>query len=250
VEDQGSELEKTCLPPAFFPTITSGSAEGGRALTLAEQKANAVGAENTLHHGETLLVVSARDAEPVALELIAKAVTADLLRHALVVERKPEARDLDEKRPRREIPVGRSQHPRLALSATAWPLHCDCLAPVTAAREPARRPGLCRLLPLEPAPPISPATVEGFRRGCAAHSFFSSSMAKAFWAPVSGQEMLSCTTRVVRASEGAGRREVLLLKNQHPNKAISRVGTELGGGTHQHDSAKECKRSEGWQRYI
>ena len=164
MEDQGSELEKTCLPPAFFPTITSGSAEGGRALTLAEQKANAVGAENTLHHGETLLVVSARDAEPVALELIAKAVTADLLRHALVVERKPEERDLDEKRAtardsRRSLAA---PPPRTVRHRLAPPLRL----PGSSNGRPRARPAAWPLPP--PAARACPAHIAGYCRGFSA----------------------------------------------------------------------------------
>jgi hypothetical protein len=48
------------------------------ATVLVEQKAYTRGGENTLLHGETLLVVAARNAENVALELITEFVTVDL----------------------------------------------------------------------------------------------------------------------------------------------------------------------------
>merc|ERR1712205_67965 len=54
--------------------------------SLLEQQAHAVGAQDTLHHGEALLVVPASDAEAVALELVAKGVAIDFLGHALVEE--------------------------------------------------------------------------------------------------------------------------------------------------------------------
>ena len=44
------------------------------------------GEEDALLHGETLLVVSAGDAEDVALPLVAEGVSRDLLGDALVVE--------------------------------------------------------------------------------------------------------------------------------------------------------------------
>jgi len=63
----------------------------GAALTeargsLSDQQANTVVAENTLLHGETLLVVTARDAEDVALEVVAQNGTLDFMRHTLVVQ--------------------------------------------------------------------------------------------------------------------------------------------------------------------
>jgi len=53
---------------------------------LVEKERYTGGSENTLLHGETLLVVAARDAEDVALELFAEFVTLNFGRHALVVE--------------------------------------------------------------------------------------------------------------------------------------------------------------------
>jgi len=56
--------------------------------TLAEEETDTVRAEDTLHHGETLLVVSARDTELVTLELVAEGVTDNFLGNAFVEERK------------------------------------------------------------------------------------------------------------------------------------------------------------------
>ena len=56
-------------------------------LTLPHQQAHAVWSEHTLEHGETLLVVSARDAEAVALELVTEGVAGNLLGDPLVEER-------------------------------------------------------------------------------------------------------------------------------------------------------------------
>jgi endonuclease YncB( thermonuclease family) len=55
-------------------------------VTLGQQEADTVGEEDTLLHGETLLVVTSGDAENVALELVAEGVARDLSRDALVVE--------------------------------------------------------------------------------------------------------------------------------------------------------------------
>lgn len=53
---------------------------------LLEEQADAVGGEDTLHHGETLLVVATGDAENVALEGIAQKGAVHLGTHALVHE--------------------------------------------------------------------------------------------------------------------------------------------------------------------
>ena len=56
------------------------------AVALAEEEAHTVGEKDTLLHGEALLVVTASDAEDVALELVAEGVAGDFLGHFLVVE--------------------------------------------------------------------------------------------------------------------------------------------------------------------
>ena len=59
---------------------------GSMGCTLHEEKADAVVSEDTLEHWESLLVVTAGDAEAVALELSAEDVSCDLLSNTLVVE--------------------------------------------------------------------------------------------------------------------------------------------------------------------
>ena len=55
-------------------------------MTVGEEETDTVGEEDTLLHGETLLVVAASNAEDVALPLIAEGVAGDLLGDPLVVE--------------------------------------------------------------------------------------------------------------------------------------------------------------------
>jgi len=55
-------------------------------LARPEEERHTSGTKDALLHGETLLVVAARDAENVALELFAKFVAFDFSGHALVVE--------------------------------------------------------------------------------------------------------------------------------------------------------------------
>ncbi len=53
---------------------------------LAHEEANAALGEDTLLHGETLEIVTTRDLEDVALELVAKDVALNLVRNALIDE--------------------------------------------------------------------------------------------------------------------------------------------------------------------
>lgn len=55
-------------------------------MAVREEEADTVGDKDTLLHGETLLVISAGDAEDIALPLVTKGVGGDLLRDLLVVE--------------------------------------------------------------------------------------------------------------------------------------------------------------------
>jgi hypothetical protein len=64
----------------------TGAAGAVARVTLGQQEADTIGQEDTLLHGETLLVVTSSDAEDVALELVAEGVARDLSRDALVVE--------------------------------------------------------------------------------------------------------------------------------------------------------------------
>jgi len=55
-------------------------------VTFAQQEANTSLDKDTLHHGETLLVISTSDFEDVTLELITQGITTHLLGYALVIE--------------------------------------------------------------------------------------------------------------------------------------------------------------------
>lgn len=55
-------------------------------VSLAQKEANTVVQEDTLHHGETLFVVSTGDLEDVALPLVSENVSINFLGDALVVE--------------------------------------------------------------------------------------------------------------------------------------------------------------------
>lgn len=59
----------------------AGAAGAVAGVAVGEEEADTVGVEDTLLHGETLLVVSSGDAEDVALELVADGVTRDLSAH-------------------------------------------------------------------------------------------------------------------------------------------------------------------------
>jgi hypothetical protein len=55
-------------------------------VALGQQEADTGGKEDTLLHGETLLVVTSGDAEDVTLELVTERVDSDLSGDTLVVE--------------------------------------------------------------------------------------------------------------------------------------------------------------------
>ncbi len=55
-------------------------------LTLLEEEAHTAGVHNSLNHGETLLVISAGDAEDVALELLTEGGAINLCGHTLLKE--------------------------------------------------------------------------------------------------------------------------------------------------------------------
>ena len=56
------------------------------AVSLFQEEPDTAVGEDSLLHGETLLVVSTGDAENVALPLVTQRVSTDLLAHALLVE--------------------------------------------------------------------------------------------------------------------------------------------------------------------
>ena len=55
-------------------------------VALRQQQSHSGWVQHTLLHGETLLVVTTGDLENVALELVANALTFNLLAHTLVIE--------------------------------------------------------------------------------------------------------------------------------------------------------------------
>lgn len=55
-------------------------------MVVGQEKSDTVGEQDTLHHGETLLVVTAGDTENVTLPFVSKDVCVDLLRDLLVEE--------------------------------------------------------------------------------------------------------------------------------------------------------------------
>jgi len=68
-------------------TMTLSRASGSVTGVLgAEEETDTPVGQHTLHHGETLLVVSTADAENVTLPLVAERVARDFLRHLLVEE--------------------------------------------------------------------------------------------------------------------------------------------------------------------
>jgi len=64
----------------------SGAARAVARMLGPEQKTNATVGQHTLHHGETLLVISAADSEDVSFPLVAQRIAGNLLRHLLVEE--------------------------------------------------------------------------------------------------------------------------------------------------------------------
>jgi len=64
----------------------SRSARTEARVTLREQKTDTVRQKDTLLHGETLLVIAARDAENISSPFVAERVSSNLLRDLLVIE--------------------------------------------------------------------------------------------------------------------------------------------------------------------
>jgi hypothetical protein len=57
-----------------------------RSLTLSEENAGSTLDEDTLLHGETLLVISSSDSEDVALVVVTEVLSVNFLAHSLVEE--------------------------------------------------------------------------------------------------------------------------------------------------------------------
>ena len=68
---------------AFALTVPAGTVAG---VTVGEEESDTVGEENTLLHGETLLVVSTSDTEDISSPLGTQSVGFDFLRDPFVVE--------------------------------------------------------------------------------------------------------------------------------------------------------------------
>lgn len=66
-------------------SLTRSSSSVAR-VTVSEEESGSVGEEDTLLHGETLLVVTTGDSENVTLPLVSDGVSGDLLGHSLLHE--------------------------------------------------------------------------------------------------------------------------------------------------------------------
>jgi hypothetical protein len=55
-------------------------------VTISKEEADTVRDEDTLLHRETLFVITTRDAEDIALELVANGLSGDFLRQFLVIK--------------------------------------------------------------------------------------------------------------------------------------------------------------------
>ena len=69
-----------------FTLAFSGAALAVARVALAEKKADTSGSENSLLHGESLLVIASGDAKDVALPFVAQGGSVNLHAHALLVE--------------------------------------------------------------------------------------------------------------------------------------------------------------------
>jgi len=81
-----------------FTLTLTGAAGSVAGVTVREEEADTSGVHDSLLHGETLLVVTAGDAEDVTFEFVADAVTWDFSTHSLIHEdaESPLVFDLDE----------------------------------------------------------------------------------------------------------------------------------------------------------
>ena len=83
---QGLNIRADNTATDTLPAALTVAAHTIARVTLAEKQAHTRGQEDTLLHGETLLIVTTTNAEDVALPLVTKRVDFDILGHALVVE--------------------------------------------------------------------------------------------------------------------------------------------------------------------
>jgi hypothetical protein len=73
-------------PTDGFAAALARAAGAVARMAVGEQKTNAMRDENTLLHGETLLIVSTGNAKDVAFPFVTEGVTGDFLRDFLVIE--------------------------------------------------------------------------------------------------------------------------------------------------------------------
>jgi hypothetical protein len=85
-EGKGSNVGTDNATADSLTLSLTGLAGAVARVTLGEQETGTSGTEDTLLHGETLLVVSTSDLKDVTLELITESVSLDLSGHTLVVE--------------------------------------------------------------------------------------------------------------------------------------------------------------------
>jgi hypothetical protein len=83
-EDGQVRVDNASTDGLSLALTSATSTVGG--VTLAQEETDTVGKKDTLLHGETLLVVTARDAENVTLELVTDGITGDFSGHTLVHE--------------------------------------------------------------------------------------------------------------------------------------------------------------------
>lgn len=85
-EGKDGEVHADDAATDTLPLALAGAAGAVAGVAIGEEEAHTGRVHDTLLHWEALLVVSAGDSEDVALELVADAVTGDLLAHTAVHE--------------------------------------------------------------------------------------------------------------------------------------------------------------------
>lgn len=85
-EGEHGEVHADDAAADTLPLALAGAAGAVAAVAVGEEQAHTRRVHDALLHREALLVVAARDAEDVALELVADAVAGDLVAHTAVHE--------------------------------------------------------------------------------------------------------------------------------------------------------------------
>merc|ERR1719364_182687 len=86
-QGEGREVGTDDAAPHGLALALTSAALTEAAHALLEEQPNAMVAQDTLLHGEALLVVATRDAQDVALEFLSQAIARDFMTHALIEER-------------------------------------------------------------------------------------------------------------------------------------------------------------------